>query len=313
MDAIDSSTLGSAEHRVQSAWFTVTAANDAYVGSVYVKKGAVDWCVLALADAGSRVVRRYFNIATGAKGTTVEDANVPDTPQQFDVEDVGGGIYRVAVGMKNNAGSTTMLFQVFSADSDGGRVYAAADTTTAQLYAWGVQMEKSDFSGPTTLQPTSGAAATRAPDSLLYVDAWPADLVNDFVVAFDWTPSVDDQGAILLISAKKDGDENFLVWHDGTSIRAETEIGGSILRTTSALNYVAGTTYTIKARKSSTAGSDSWVDDVKGSGQAGATGDLDVGPDLRVGNQDSTLYQSGSIKNLRIVRGDLTDAQVVAF
>jgi hypothetical protein len=310
MDAIDSSTLGSAEHRVQSAAFTVTAANDAYVCSVYAKAGAVDWCCLALFDASSRIVRRYFNVATGAKGVTVDDSG-PDTPQQFDVEDVGDGIYRVAVGMKNNASNTTLKMQIFSADSDGGKVYFAADTTSAQIYAWGAQIEKSTLSGPTTLIPTSGAAVTREADDLVYEDEW--DWTNDIAGSIDWTPSADDQGEVWFLGNYTDANNAAGILHDGTNAIARKRIAGVNNDATKALNYVVGTTYNIKWRLSSTEGVDIWVEEVKGTNDPTTT-DATVDADLSVGNDGNGAgYQTGSIKNLRIVEGNLTDAQVVAF
>jgi hypothetical protein len=311
MDAIDSGTVVSAPHRAQTAAFTVTAANDAYVGSAYVKAGDVDWCALTIMDSGSRGVRRYFNIATGEKGVVVDDFNAPDTPQQFDVEDVGGGIYRVAVGMKNNASSTTMTFQVWPADSDGGLSYAAADTTTAQIYAWGVQLEKSDLSGPTTLIPTSGAAATREADDLLYADEW--DWTNDIAGSIDWTPSADDQGEVWFLGNYTDASNAVGVLHDGTNAIARKRIAGVDNDATKALDYVVGTTYNIKWRFSSTEGVDIWVEEVKGTNDPTTT-DATVDTDLSVGNDgNGAFYQAGSIKSVRIEQGNLNDAEVVSL
>jgi hypothetical protein len=158
---------------------------------------------------------------------------------------------------------------------------------------------------------TSGAAATREADDLLYVDEWPADLVNDFVVAFDWTPSVDDQGVVYMLGNYTDASNSVEIYTTGTFFVCKKRIAGTDYSAAAAVDYAVGTAYDIKVRIDSALGVDIWVDGVKGAIRSTNTTDATVAATFGIGNDgNSGNYQSGSIKDLRMYSGNLTDAQV---
>jgi hypothetical protein len=158
---------------------------------------------------------------------------------------------------------------------------------------------------------TSGAAATREADSLLYANAW--DWTNDIAGSIDWTPSADDQGEVWFLGNYTDASNAVGVLHDGTNAIARKRIAGVDNDATKALDYVVGTTYNIKWRFSSTEGVDIWVEEVKGTNDPTTT-DATVDTDLSVGNDgNGAFYQAGSIKSVRIEQGNLNDAEVVSL
>ena len=117
----------------------ITNADDVYV-SAYVSKDDVDWCFLRVAatNAGFAAVggEQYFDLATPATGSFV--ASGAGTLTKAGIETVLGGYKVWAIidcGGDNANGLTT---QVGSADSDEGKTYTAADTTSIQTYLSGI-------------------------------------------------------------------------------------------------------------------------------------------------------------------------------
>jgi len=218
--------------------------------------------------------------------------------------------WRLSITLPNNSsGNTTLNLRIVPAAGHTtlGTNYDA--TLTGSIVVDMAQLE-SNVTFSTTPIPTTSASVARNADDLSYT--WPSGLVNDFVMVFDWTPEAVSQGTIWLVG-NYTADNTVGLLHDGTNIIARKEISTTENDATKALAYVAGTTYSVKARFSSTAGVDIWVDDTKGTGDATAT-DATVAATFDVGNDgNNASYQAGAIKNLVIYRGNLSDAQVVAL
>lgn len=242
--------------------------------------------------------------------TKTGDTGVRLTSNGSHVVTDDGDWWRVSITITNNTSGNTSLNLRIKPAAGHTTLGANLDATlTGSIVVDACQLE-SNVTYPTTFIPTTTASVTRNADDLSYT--WPSGLANDFVIAFDWTPSVDDQGTIWLPGNYTDASNAVGILHDGTNIIGRKRIAGVNNDATKALNYVVGTTYDIKMRLGPN-GTDIWVDDVKGTGDATAT-DATVAATFGVGNDgNSANFQSGSIKNLRIIKGDLSDAAVVSL
>jgi len=170
------------------------------------------------------------------------------------------------------------------------------------------QLEESAYAGLPVI--TEGTSVSTTSTDLTY--DWPTGLVNDFVIELDWTPLADTQGEVWLFG-NYTADNTLGILHDGTNIIARKELATVNNDATKALAYVEGTTYSIKARFSATAGVDVWVDNVKGTTDATTT-DATVSTNFEVGSDGNSASNTlAGVGNIKIHQGNLTDAQVVAL
>jgi len=181
--------------------------------------------------------------------------------------------------------------------------------TGFNLYVKYAQTELKSY--PTPLIFTNGAAATRLADDVQV--AWPAGVVNDFILscdlyAWDWPSNKD------LLN---------LVGGLGDSIRIYT---GSVSRVFCAKNTAASGLETAtltgaptsgrietKVRYSRTTGISAWLDGAGKADNPAATGDL-VNPKefLSIGSGTSTNdYINSNIGNITVQTGDLTDDEII--
>jgi len=125
------------------------------VESIYLKRGNTDWIRLRFfSNDGANGVNAWFNLATGAAGTTTTTGS--PTNVALVASDVGGGWFRVSISA-TLATSTTANLSVASAVSNG----ATGRVSGATYYAWGAQLELG--STASTYIPTTTAAVTVAP------------------------------------------------------------------------------------------------------------------------------------------------------
>lgn len=178
-----------------------------------------------------------------------------------------------------------------------GRVMIVNAGVGAIVYFILNQLEEGAFA--TSEIVTEGAAATRnASDSSYPVSG---NLpVNDCVISFEWTPYAAGQGAIRIFGSRTDADNLVHLFHNGTNLGWRKLISGTTYDATKAFTYIAGTTYNIKFRLSSTNGVDIWIDDVKGTNNSNTT-DAVLNTNFYIGQDGSNAsYQSGEIKNFGI-------------
>jgi hypothetical protein len=116
---------------------TAMTGGQQYCFSVYAKPGAINWAYLVFFDSAGLYIRRYFDISTGALGNA---ENVTPTNPNQGITSVGDGWYRIFVSMTLNA-TRDITLRMQPAGSNGGKSYAAANTTDPQLYFWGAQLE----------------------------------------------------------------------------------------------------------------------------------------------------------------------------
>jgi hypothetical protein len=144
------STVGGGNGNIFKS-LTVTAGT-VYTASVYIKRGTWDWYRLMFYDGNTAQARAWFNLSTGALGTTGAGGTATYTGAR--IESLGGGWYRVSVS--GSITTTTGYWQLTPQDGDG----STAQSSNTSAYIWGAQLEASPFA--TSYIPTTGTAVTRA-------------------------------------------------------------------------------------------------------------------------------------------------------
>jgi hypothetical protein len=132
---------------------TIVTTNAAWTMSVFAKPNGRDWISLSIVDGTNTRRNAYFNIASGAVGTT-------ETGMTASIVDYGNGWYRciatIAVSRATNAAPSIAL-----ASADNTKVYTGNGTSGAYIY--GFQVELGAYE--TSLIPTLGTSVTRVADA----------------------------------------------------------------------------------------------------------------------------------------------------
>ncbi len=149
-------TEGSAGTATTTQNGAAVTAGSTITASIVVKRGNTDWVVL-LAWDGTDGGRTWFNLATGAKGTT--GALGAGTNNSGTITNLGGGWYRLTHTTTPNGVYTVprMDFRSAAADNSGTRVSGATYIVDC------AQLEVGAFA--TSIIPTTTTALVRASDS----------------------------------------------------------------------------------------------------------------------------------------------------
>jgi hypothetical protein len=149
---------------------TTTAASHTF--SVFAKAAGYDFIIIRTPVANYRT---WFNLATGAVGTTQSNGTASITS-------FGNGWYRCSVTVTTLASADNWEIEVGSAD---GTSSFAGDTTSG-VYVWGAQLEAGSFA--TSYVATAGSQVTRSMDSAVMTGAsftnWYNPLEGTFVADF---------------------------------------------------------------------------------------------------------------------------------
>lgn len=143
----------------------ITLTADAnYAISAWGIANSRDWLLLHLADGGGNTLRAWFNLSTGAVGTTSGGgtASVARTYVE-NWTDVAAGLYRVVLVGSIGSGSTSINARLYMTDSDDNTSYAGDGTSS--LYA-GYAMLEDDANFASSYAQTVASTASRDADLL---------------------------------------------------------------------------------------------------------------------------------------------------
>jgi hypothetical protein len=137
--AFVASSTSNGPHYINQNVF-VGGSGSAFGGSIYVKAGAVDRIAIGMYNSASVGIRKFFQLTgDGAPGS--DDNFNGGVTQGFKIENVGGGWYRVSIVQASVPYRDFIGLRIYACNTDLNLNYAAADTTTPQIYFWRAQQE----------------------------------------------------------------------------------------------------------------------------------------------------------------------------
>ncbi len=179
----------------------VTITGALHVYSCWMKAGTHSWGYLA--DATVANCTAYFNLATGVMGTLGSGVAAGF------MEDWGNGWYRC--GIRFTGTSAAHTFQISPADGNGD-ITTSGNGSSAAMYVWGVQLERS-VDRMTSFIPTTTASATRQADRLDYkADDGSTSTTKGTLEMSVLVPEVDDitaaQSVLCIVNGPGSGNYN---------------------------------------------------------------------------------------------------------
>jgi hypothetical protein len=139
---------------------TKAASAITYTYSLYVKKAGRDWICVTIWDNSANGNRFWFNVNTGAKGSTTT-FGTPFTSAAYDIVAAPAGFYRIFVTLTSNT-ATNLAVTLYSTNADSSIAPATA-LNAAGLYVYGSQLETGAFA--TSYIPTIASTVTRSADN----------------------------------------------------------------------------------------------------------------------------------------------------
>jgi hypothetical protein len=202
-DRIIEDSTATSTHFVEQT-FTVSSAAADFGFAVAMKTLSRSWAALQLVeDTGSTVLTSYFNLTTGAVGTTVTGANWANL--RATTKDMGDGwFYCSLIGRKTNA-ATAMRARIFIGSADATSTYTGDGSSGIRVYGATVGA----VSVPSRLSITTSAAAstgTLQTGNGLYIRGLPVS-TNGLLLFGDWVELVHPLGSSLhMVTAPLDSD-----------------------------------------------------------------------------------------------------------
>ena len=138
---------------------TKAASAITYTYSLYVKKAGRDWICVTIWDNSANGNRFWFNVNTGAKGSTTT-FGTPFTSATYDIVAAQAGFYKIFMTLTSNT-ATNLAVTLYSTNADNSTAPAVA-LNAAGLYVYGSQLEAGAFA--TSYIPTTTTRLTRNAD-----------------------------------------------------------------------------------------------------------------------------------------------------
>ena len=144
-------------HQIDSQYYPIVSGS--VVGSVYAKKGNIDFIRLRFDNTSSNI-RGWFDLENGVVGSV-------DGGGEGKIESVGNGWYRCTLIESGNTSVGSSRLQLFLNESDTQTSWTA--NGDEYIHIWGAQTEN-PVSYPTSYIPTYGTSQTRADESIADLD-----------------------------------------------------------------------------------------------------------------------------------------------
>jgi hypothetical protein len=130
------------------------ADSTTFTVSCYVKAAGRSWIAVAAVDKAGTANRIWFNVSTGAQGTT------NGTVLGFSAVNAGNGWYRIVVSASSATGGSGASIRINAGSADNTPSYTG--NGTASFYLYGAQSEVGSFA--TSYIPTVASTVTRTVD-----------------------------------------------------------------------------------------------------------------------------------------------------
>lgn len=172
-----------AVHTVSQAWAISSSAQNVFFG-VAIRAANRSFAALSLTEAtGSTSVDHYFNVSTGAVGSTGSTgANWAE--KRTGVLPLGNGWYYCYIIARKTNAATSVTATVFVATADGTSSYLGSSALTA-LYLWRATSAPSNVAIRPTLTTSAASTGSSQSGGGLYLKGLPAS-TSGLLLADDW-------------------------------------------------------------------------------------------------------------------------------
>jgi hypothetical protein len=176
----------------------VTLGSTSGTFTFFAKKGDLDYCHALVWDISANGRRQWFNLATGAVGTTTNFGS-GYTKVDATIKDCGNGWYRCSFSW--SGGNTTSGVRINISSGDG----VIDSPINSYGYFYGAQCEAS-VSYPTSYIPTYGTSQTRSKDSAVKtgISSLIGQTEGTMFVEFEW----EQKSGVHFVTDLSDGTTN---------------------------------------------------------------------------------------------------------
>ena len=281
-----------------------TSSAGTFTGSRYVKRGTATWVAFSLwSGSGTNGVNVWFNLATGAKGSSA--ATTGFTYVDHTITDVGNGFYRVTVTGTIPAAATYSAIRIV--DGDAAFNYTAVSGLT--YFMDGAQFELGSFA--TRYQPSAAASVTRAASLATITGTGFSNFYNateGSLYAEFRTPA----SGVRTVCAFDDNTANeaIILYTTGTSLRFKVVDGGVTQCDIVIGTVAANTTYKVAARYKA---NDFAAIMNGGTVQVDTSGTLPTVDRARIGSSQAGEYLTETISVLSYYSTAQSDAALAAL
>lgn len=158
-DRLIEDATASSTHFCQSTAFTVTDGGE-IVCSVYSRGNSRTWIALECNDGGSDAFTAFFNLSTGAVGTTSSGGGGTFTRAYTETAQNDDGTYRCVVVGSLGSGDTSASLRIYLADADNSSSYNGDGASNVRV--WGAHCEDSQDEASSYIATTTVAVTRNA-------------------------------------------------------------------------------------------------------------------------------------------------------